>query len=70
MLREESYLISNANLLVSITCVTLAGYLQMYRYFSFVVTSSADGESRHVYGDLYTIGGYSERYFFPIWVVA
>jgi hypothetical protein len=33
-------------------------------------SSSADGESRPIYGDLYTIEGYIEGYFFPTWVAA
>nr|XP_051222973.1 allergen Asp f 7 homolog [Lolium perenne] len=47
-----------------------AGHLQMYRYSPFVVTSSASGEPRPVYGGLYTVGGYGEGYFFPTWVAA
>nr|XP_051206417.1 uncharacterized protein LOC127321418 [Lolium perenne] len=47
-----------------------AGHLQMYRYSPFVVTSSADGEPRPIYGGLYTVGGYGEGYFFPTWVAA
>jgi hypothetical protein len=39
-------------------------------YAPFVVTSSEGGESRPIYGDLYMIGGYSEGYFFPTWMVA
>jgi hypothetical protein len=37
----------------------------MYLYTPFVVTSSADGESRPIYGGLYTIGGYDGGYFSP-----
>jgi hypothetical protein len=47
---------------------SLAGYLQMYQYSPFVVTFSAGGESRPVYGDLYTVEDYNEGYFFPTWV--
>jgi hypothetical protein len=46
----------------------VAGHLQMYRYSPFVVTSSADGEPRPIYGGLYTVGGYGEGYCFPTWV--
>jgi hypothetical protein len=49
---------------------SFAGYIQMYSYASFVVTSSAAGEQRPVYGGLYTTGGYGEGYFFPTWVAA
>jgi hypothetical protein len=42
----------------------------MYQYSLFMVTSSADGESRPIYGGLYTIGGYGEEYFFSTWVTA
>jgi hypothetical protein len=42
----------------------------MYQYASFVITSSAVGESLPIYGDLYTIGGYGEEYFFSTWVAA
>jgi hypothetical protein len=42
----------------------------IYRYSPFVVTSSANGESHPIYGDLYTIEGYGEGYFFSIWVTA
>jgi hypothetical protein len=41
---------------------------QMYRYSPFVVTSSADGASRSIYGGLYTVEDYGEGYFFPTWV--
>jgi hypothetical protein len=50
--------------------IAYADYLQMYRYAPFVVTSSAAGEQRPVYGGLYTTGGYGEGYFFPTWVTA
>jgi hypothetical protein len=43
---------------------------EQYRYALFVVTSSAVGEQRPVYGGLYTTGGYDEGYFFPTWVAA
>jgi hypothetical protein len=42
----------------------------MYWYTPFMVTSAAGGASRPIYGDLYTIGGYGEGYFFPTWVAA
>jgi hypothetical protein len=48
----------------------VADHLQMYRYSPFMVTSSAGGESRPIYGGLYTVGGYGEGYFFPTWVAA
>ncbi|XP_051214313.1 probable aquaporin TIP4-1 [Lolium perenne] len=35
-----------------------------------MVTSSTDGEPRPIYGDLYTVEGYGEGYFFPTWVAA
>lgn len=35
-----------------------------------MVVSTAYGESRPLYGGLYTIGGYGERYFYQIWVAA
>nr|XP_045089534.1 uncharacterized protein LOC123497248 [Aegilops tauschii subsp. strangulata] len=44
------------------------GSLQMYRDSSFMVLSTTRGESRPVYGDVYTIGGYGEGYFYPAWV--
>jgi hypothetical protein len=37
----------------------------MYKYAPFVVTSSTAEESRPIYEDLYTIGGYGEGYFSP-----
>jgi hypothetical protein len=36
----------------------------MYRYSPFMVTSSADGESRPIYEGLYMIEGYDEEFFF------
>ncbi|KAF7072374.1 hypothetical protein CFC21_077516 [Triticum aestivum] len=45
-----------------------AGYLQIYRDYSFMVLSTTRGESRPVYGGVYTIGGYGEGYFYPAWV--
>jgi hypothetical protein len=42
----------------------------MYKYSSFVVTSSEDAASRPIYGGLYMVGGYGEGYFFPTWVAA
>jgi hypothetical protein len=36
----------------------------MYQYSSFMVTSTADEESRPIFRDLYTVGGYDEGYFF------
>jgi hypothetical protein len=42
----------------------------MYRYAPFVITSSAAGEQRPIYGGLYMIGGYDEGYFFSTWVAA
>jgi hypothetical protein len=50
--------------------ISLACYLPVYRYASLMITSSAGGEPRHVYGCLYTIEDNEERYFFPIWVAA
>jgi hypothetical protein len=35
-----------------------------------MVTSTTDGESKPIYGGLYTIGGYGEGYFFPTWMAA
>jgi hypothetical protein len=49
---------------------SLIGYLQMYRYSPFMVTSSADGESQPIYGGLYMVRDYGEGYFFPTWVTA
>jgi hypothetical protein len=49
---------------------SLVGNLQMYQYAPFVVTSSADGESRPIYGGLHTVGCYGEEYFFSTWVAA
>ncbi|XP_051219484.1 uncharacterized protein [Lolium perenne] len=40
-----------------------SGYLQMYRYSPFVVCDAKGGEPTPLYGDLYTVGGYGERYF-------
>jgi hypothetical protein len=37
----------------------------MYRYSPFMVTSTTVGESRLIYGDLYTVGGYGGDSFFP-----
>jgi hypothetical protein len=42
----------------------------MFRYVSFMVTSSTAEEHIPIYGGLYTIGGYSEGYFFLTWVAA
>jgi hypothetical protein len=36
----------------------------MHRYALFVVTYTACGASRPLYGGVYTIGGYGEGYFF------
>jgi hypothetical protein len=47
---------------------SLPGYLQMYMYSLFMITSSADGASRPIYGGLYTVGGYGEEYFFSTWM--
>jgi hypothetical protein len=44
--------------------LSLVGPLQMYRYALFVVTSLKSGESRSIYGGLYTIKRYYERYYF------
>ncbi|XP_051208138.1 uncharacterized protein [Lolium perenne] len=54
----------------SVEAIQVTGHLQMYMYSPFVVTSSASGEPRPVYGGLYTVGGYGEGYFFPTWVAA
>jgi hypothetical protein len=45
-----------------------AGYLPVYGYAPFLVSSTACGVSRPLYGGLYTVGGHSEGYFFPTWV--
>jgi hypothetical protein len=42
----------------------------MYKYSPFVVTTSADGASRPIYGGLYKVGGYDEGYFFSTWMAA
>jgi hypothetical protein len=42
----------------------------IYSYSPFVVCILEGAEPRPVYGGLYTVGGYGEGYFFPIWVVA
>jgi hypothetical protein len=42
----------------------------VYLYAPFVVTSSVDGESRLIYGGVYTIGGYGEGYFLLTWIAA
>ena len=35
-----------------------------------MILSTTRGESRPVYGGVYTIGGYGEGYFYPTWVAA
>jgi hypothetical protein len=40
----------------------------MYKYDPFMVTSLADGKSRHIYAGLYTIEVYDEGYLFHTWV--
>jgi hypothetical protein len=42
----------------------------MYRYASFVVYVAEDGESRPLYGGLYTLGEHGDGYFFPTWMAA
>jgi hypothetical protein len=42
----------------------------MYRYSLFVVAAAMGGESRPLYGGLYTVGDYGEGYFFPTCVAA
>ena len=42
----------------------------MYGDASFMVLSTMIGESRHIYGGVYTIEGYGEGYFYPTWVAA
>jgi hypothetical protein len=42
----------------------------MYQYVPFVVTYSADRESRPIYRGLYTIERHGEGYFSPTWVAA
>jgi hypothetical protein len=41
-----------------------AGYLSVYWYALFMVVLFKRGESRPVYGSLYTFGGYGEGYFY------
>jgi hypothetical protein len=40
----------------------------MYRYSTFVVCATEGAEPGPIYGGLYTIGGYGEKYLFPTWV--
>jgi hypothetical protein len=41
------------------------------QYFaSFMVVSSAYGEPQLLYGDVYTVGGHGEIFYYPIWVAA
>jgi hypothetical protein len=43
----------------------------MHRYSPFVVYAAESGEPIPLYGgDLYTVEGYSEGYFFSTWVAA
>jgi hypothetical protein len=44
---------------------SLAGYLLVYQYSSFIVVSTEGGASRPVYRGMFTEGDYSEEYFFP-----
>jgi hypothetical protein len=39
-------------------------------YPPFMVTSTADGKPRPIYGGLYMVEGYDEGYFFLTWVAA
>jgi hypothetical protein len=48
----------------------LTGYLQSYQYSLFVVTASAIGGSRPIYGGLCAFRSYGEGYFFPTWMTA
>jgi hypothetical protein len=36
----------------------------VYQYYLFIVVSTSFGESRPVYGGLFTVGGYDDGYFF------
>jgi hypothetical protein len=43
--------------------ISLAGYLPVHWYSSFMVYSSASGASQLVYRGLYMVEGHDERYF-------
>jgi hypothetical protein len=51
-----------------INLFSFAGYLPVCQYSPFMVVSIEGGESRPVYGGLFTVGGYGEVCFFPAWV--
>jgi hypothetical protein len=44
---------------------SFAGHLPLHNHVLFVVASTMCGLSKHVYGGVYTIGGYDDGYFFP-----
>jgi hypothetical protein len=49
---------------------SFAGNLPMHFYAPFVVTTTAYGEQRVVYGGVYMVGECGAGYFYPTWLVA
>jgi hypothetical protein len=42
----------------------------LYEFAPFMAVSTTCGESRPVYGDVYTVGEHGEGYFYSTWVAA
>jgi hypothetical protein len=42
----------------------------VHSYASLMGATSADGALKPLYGDVFTVRGYGEGFFFPTWVAA